>query len=38
LLKAFQMPKSFLYYKRKWPSPYFGLVACVRWAKAQKIS
>ncbi|HWM90032.1 MAG TPA: hypothetical protein VN493_04640 [Thermoanaerobaculia bacterium] len=34
LLKATQLPKSFLYYKLRWPSPYFGVEVCIRWEKA----
>jgi len=35
--KSLKIPASFLYYRLKWPSPYFGLEACVRWERPVKV-
>lgn len=37
LINAFHKPENFLFYKREWSSPYFGLTVCVRWAKPARL-
>jgi len=36
LREALTLPESFLYYKRKWPSPYFGVEVGIQWEKPEK--
>jgi hypothetical protein len=36
LRSALIIPKSFLYYKLVWPSPYFGIEVGIQWEKPEK--
>lgn len=36
LKSALKTPKSFLYYRLSWPTPYLGIEVCVNWQKPEK--
>lgn len=36
LRQALTLPESFLYYKRRWPSPYFGVEVGIQWEQPER--
>lgn len=36
ILSSLRLPKNFLFYWLKWPSPHLGIEACARWEKPRR--